>query len=77
MPVGSRRTGPRCVRACSAEPGDDARAGDGCTGSAMPGLGRSTLYRLLAGGEVPIKQFLIGREVRLAKRQLIAWLDGR
>ena len=41
------------------------------------GLGRSTLYRLLADGEVPVKQFLIGREVRLAKRQLIAWLEGR
>jgi excisionase family DNA binding protein len=41
------------------------------------GLGRATLYRLLATGLVPVDQFRIGRDTRLSRRQIEAWLEGR
>jgi excisionase family DNA binding protein len=40
------------------------------------GVHRSTVYRMLASGQLPIQQFKVGHEVRLSRRQLFAWLDG-
>jgi excisionase family DNA binding protein len=38
------------------------------------GIGRSTLYGMVANGQVPVQKFIVGRTTRLSRRQLAAWL---
>jgi excisionase family DNA binding protein len=45
--------------------------------AAWLGMGRTTLYRALRSGQVPVKVFQIGSEKRLARRQIEEWLDTR
>jgi excisionase family DNA binding protein len=40
------------------------------------GIGRSTLYRLLSESSLPLTRVAIGRDTRLAKRELMAWLES-
>ncbi len=43
--------------------------------AAWLGVSRSTIYRMLNTGRLPLTEFTIGNELRLSRRQLTAWLD--
>jgi excisionase family DNA binding protein len=43
--------------------------------AAWLGVSRSTIYRMLNTGRLPITEFTVGNELRLSRRQLTAWLD--
>ena len=43
--------------------------------AAWLGVSRSTIYRMLNTGRLPLTEFIIGNELRLSRRQLTAWLD--
>jgi excisionase family DNA binding protein len=43
--------------------------------AAWLGVSRSTIYRMLKTGRLPLTEFAIGNEMRLSRRQLIAWLE--
>jgi excisionase family DNA binding protein len=44
--------------------------------AAWLGMSASTLYGALKRGEIPVKQFTIGRTLWLSRRQLETWLEG-
>ena len=43
--------------------------------AAWLGVSRSTIYRMLNTGRLPLTEFTVGNELRLSRRQLTAWLD--
>ncbi len=44
--------------------------------AAMLGVHRTSVYRMLHNGQLPVDTFRVGHEVRLSRRQLEVWLQG-
>jgi excisionase family DNA binding protein len=40
------------------------------------GVHRSSIYRMLKLGQLPVERFAVGNELRFSRRQIERWLDG-